>query len=281
MTKRRRRPRKSTVQQTLVDIVIAVHGRIDLLIKCLEAIPEATDGIAYKVIIVDNASPKEDTRELYAELKENPNCIIKQMGQNVGFPAACNLGFKMGKSPLVFFLNSDVILDPKSLMNLILTLDNPQIGVAGMKLVFPEDAGEKLNPNIRPAGKIQHVGLASNVRGEIIHAYVGWSANHPKPNSVGVMYGVTGAALLTRRTLYKKLGGFDEMYGMGTYEDIDYCLKVRDAGYNIVVNPKASAVHYTGATAEFYGMPYPLNENRMKFLTRWQSKIMYTELWSW
>jgi len=87
--------------------------------------------------------------------------------------------------------------------------------------------------------------------------------------------------LLTRRTLYKKVGGFDEIYGMGTYEDMDYCLKVREAGYNILVNPQASGVHYTGATAEYYNMPYPLNDNRVTFLARWKSKLMYTELWSW
>ena len=258
-----------------------MHRRIDLLEECLEAIPSAADGMAHHTIIVDNNTPEDEKRPLYGKLKEDKNVTLVQMKQNLGFPAACNLGVGKGKSPLIFLLNSDVILDPGSLMELVHTLDDPKVGVAGMKLVFPDYVGEKLNPNIRPARKIQHVGLASNIRGEFIHAYVGWSEDHPKPNSVRDMYAVTGAALLTKREIWKRARGFFEDYGQGTFEDVDFCLTVREMGFNVVVNPKASGVHYTGATAEYYQMPHPLMLNRMLFMSRWGTRLNYTELYSW
>jgi GT2 family glycosyltransferase len=283
MTKRKRYHSSpaSPVSKTLVDVVIPVHRRIDLLEKCLKSIPDAMGGISYRVIIVDNNTPQEEKRELYPSLIEDNQITVIQLGQNSGFPSACNLGVRKGKSPLIFLLNSDVILDPGSLMELVLTMDDPSIGVAGMKLVFPEDVGERLNPQIRPARKIQHVGLASNIRGEFIHAYVGWSEDHPKPNNVRDMYAVTGAALMTRRVIWKRANGLFEEYKQGGYEDVDYCLTVRDMGFNVVVNPKASGVHYTGATAEYYQMPHPLMMNRMLFMSRWGEKLNYTELYSW
>lgn len=274
---------KRVVRNTLIDIVIPVHRRMDLLEKCLSAIPKAADGLSYTIIIVDNGTPPAE-KELYKDLRSDPNYIIVELTKNFGFPRTCNFGVKKGKSPLIFLLNSDVILEPESINKLVMVMDDPTIGVVGMKLTFPpqEDQLEVgINPEIRPPEKLQHIGLATNVRGEIIHAYLGWSADHPKVNRVREMYAVTGAALMTRRIIWRKAKGFNEEYGMGTYEDVDFCLAVRDIGYNIVVQPEASGIHYTGATAEGYQIPYPINHNRMLFLQRWGGKLNYTEWQTW
>jgi GT2 family glycosyltransferase len=271
--------------KSLVDIIIPVHGRMDLLRKCLRALPKAMSGIPYSVIIVDNATPddKKD-KNLYTSLKANPLYFVIENQTNTGFPKACNQGVRKGRSPLIFFLNSDVILEPNSINRLVTELDDPKMGVVGMKLVFPSE-GELLdigiNPEIRPEHKIQHIGLSTNIRGEFIHAYVGWDANHPKVNKVRDMYAVTGAALMTRRNLYRKAGGFNEQYGLGTYEDVEYCLTVRDMGYNIVVVPEACGVHYTGATSESYQIGYPIQTNKMLFMSKWANKLNYTEHGTW
>jgi GT2 family glycosyltransferase len=77
------------------------------------------------------------------------------------------------------------------------------------------------------------------------------------------------------------VGGFDEVYGLGTWEDVDYCMKVRELGYNILVNPKAVGTHFTGATAEFYKIGYPMDQNRMVFLSKWATKIRWSEVERW
>jgi GT2 family glycosyltransferase len=95
--------------------------------------------------------------------------------------------------------------------------------------------------------------------------------------NVWEVYAVTGAALMTRRGLFDKVGGFNLMYGQDTYEDLDYCMSVRELGYNVIVEQSAVGVHYTGATAEHYKMGYPIEQNRMLFMARWAGNLNYTE----
>ena len=272
MSRKRHRKKKLLEPQTLVDICIPVMGRFDLLGKCLDAIPSAVGDIIYRVYLFDNDSPREEANEFYSTLDGFIRVIRSK--HNLGFPKACNRMANAGKSPLIFLLNSDVVLDTGSVDLLVREMDNPKTGVVGMKLVFPDNPGE-LEPNRRPAGKIQHIGLTTNIRTEVIHAFMGWSHDHPRVMAQREVFAVTGAALMTRRSIWSRAKGFDEAYGGGTFEDVDFCCAVRDMGYNIVVEPKASAVHYTNATAEKYGIGFPLHQNQMIFMQRWGSKLTW------
>jgi len=268
-------------QRALLDIVILVHGRFDLLYKCIQAIPLACGDITYKVILFDNASPKKDADEFYRNITDSHIKIVRQ-SQNYGFPRGCNMAVKHGDAPIILFLNSDVILFPDSIAPLMKDMDDETIGATGMKLLFPPDVkANKLRDDIRPAGTVQHVGMMTNLHGNFVHSFIGWSADNLHVNAVRNVYAVTGAALMTKRKLFQRVGGFDERYGQGTFEDVDYCLKLRELGYNIVVNVNAVGWHYTGATSETYQIGFPLNENRMLFMQRWASKLGYTEWVLW
>ena len=140
---------------TLVDIIILVRGRLDVLEKCLTAIPEAFPEIAYNIIIVDNASEEVVGADaIHAFAQQHKDVTWVRSKTNLGFPAGCNLGARRKASPILFFLNSDVILDPGSGTRLLMVMDKPEVVIAGMKLRFASesayiDAG--LNPSIRPA----------------------------------------------------------------------------------------------------------------------------------
>ncbi len=272
MSRKRHRNKKQQKPQTLIDVCIAVHGRFDLLEKCLNAIPDAMGDIAYQVYLFDNDSPREDADEFYPTLNRSIKVIRSK--HNLGFPKACNRMANASKSPLIFLLNSDVILDAGSVDLLVREMDNSKTGVVGMKLAFPEDA-EGLEPTRRPAGKLQHIGLTTTIKTEIIHPFMGWSIDHPRVMAQREVFAVTGAALMTRRSIWRRVRGFDEAYGGGTFEDVEFCCAVREMGYNIVVEPKASAVHYTNATAEKYGIGFPLHQNQMIFMQRWGNKIKW------
>lgn len=260
-----------STSKTLVDITIPVFGRFDLLTRCLSAIPEAIGDLSYNLIIVDNNSPEAD------KFYPVEHATVIRNKENLGFPKACNIGVARKTSPLIFLLNSDVILQKDAIANAVKAIDNPKVGVVGMKLIFPSEDLGTLDANIRPAGKVQHVGLVTNIRGNFYHIFIGWNPDHPKVLAVHEPYAVTGAALLTRRSIWNKIGGLNEVYGAGTYEDVDYCLSARDLGYNVVIEQSAIGIHYTGATAEFYKMGYPLNQNQMIFMSRWANKLNYTE----
>jgi GT2 family glycosyltransferase len=79
---------------------------------------------------------------------------------------------------------------------------------------------------------------------------------------------------MTRRSVWSKLRGLDTIYGAGTYEEVDYCLRVRQMGGKIYVNTDAIAYHYTGATSEKKGQAFPVQINAMTFLSRWSSSGM-------
>lgn len=261
--------------QTLVDICIPVHGQFELLEKCLLSIPDAIGNIPYQIIIFDNNSPKEEADEFYRNLDKEVR--VYRSKENIGFPGSCNQMVAMGKSPLIFLLNSDVILDPESIDKLVKVMDDPKVGVVGMKLIFPEDT-EGLQIGPRPAGKLQHIGLTTNIRAEVFHPFIGWSPDHPRVNAQREVFAVTGAALMTRRSIWNKVGGLFLGYGMGTFEEVDYQMVVRELGYNILVEPQASGIHYTGATVEKYGLGYNLRNNQMLFLQRWGEKLSW---WQW
>jgi GT2 family glycosyltransferase len=275
MSRKRKRTARPKEPKALVDIIIPVHRRFDLLEKCLNAIPDAAKDVPYKIIIFDNASPLEEANEFYPHLDKSIK--ISRSKQNLGFPKACNQGVHRGNSPLLFFLNSDVILEPDSIDKLVRVMDEPEVGVVGMRLVFPMEHLD-LNDQIRPAGKIQHVGLSVNIRGEIYHPFMAWNPDHERVMMQKEVFAVTGAALMTRRNIWQKAKGFNEVYGHGTFEDVDYCFTVREMGYNIRVEPEALGTHYTGATAEKYQLGYALNHNQMTFMQRWSNKM---EWWDW
>lgn len=271
---RKRRRKKPQKPQTLIDVCIPVHGRFDLLRKCLEYIPDAFGDITYQIYIFDNGSPKEEA-DLFYPVDRSIKVIRSK--ENIGFPRACNRMVAAGRSPLIFLLNSDVMLAENSVDLLVREMDNPDVGVVGMRLVFPiEHAG--LEPNRRPAGRLQHIGLTTNIRGEVIHPFMAWNPDHPRVMAQREVFAVTGAALMTRRNIWSRLKGFDEMYGQGTFEDADFCMTVRELGYNILVVPEATGVHYTGATVEKYQVGYPVQYNYNQFMQKWNQKVLW---WQW
>ena len=278
-----RKHRNAPIQKepkSIVDVIIPVYRRFDLLFKCITALPEAMNNVSYKLYMVDNGSPKEEADEFYQQF-QYPITVIRNR-ENLGFIKASNMAAKRGTSPLLFFLNSDVILEPDSISKLVKEFDEPKVGICGMKLVFPpETSNVNLNPHIRPANKIQHVGLMTNIRGEFFHIFVGWDADHPKPNAMRTPDAVTGAAMMIRRNLFTRMGYFNEIYGHGTFEDIEACMMAKELGYNVIVNTSACGIHYCGATAETYKIPYALGYNHMTFLQRWHDKLTYHEFESW
>ena len=277
---RRRRSRKQyhkksrPKQKAVLDVVIPVFGQPEMLQRCLAAVEDTKGDLAIKVILVDDASPdKEAMRPVYDSLDGHTRLLYNS--QNAGFPRTVNRGVMQGKAPFILVLNSDVELQPGCLQAMLAEFDDPKVGVVGPKLLFPPDSTDLH----RPAGKVQHAGLGVNWQGQVVHLNLAWSADHPKVNQRRVLQAVTGACLTTRREARNKVaqvykatgdpsgGAFNEVYGRGTYEDVEYCFAVRGNGYQVIYQPKAVATHYTGGSAKDTG-GFPLRRNEMIFRAR-------------
>lgn len=280
----RHKPRSTLPDKPLLDIVIVTGGRFDMLQKCLVSVSSQAEKIPLNLWLIDNASDAEErlaNEEIFTAdyaWANSSSKWYKRLTQSQGFPASNNEGARMGQAPLIMFLNDDVVLLDGAIQQVIKDFNDSKIGIVGIKLLFPEDSTSP----IRPAGKVQHVGLCMNIRGEPIHPLVGWSKDNPKTCVTRDAWAVTGACLTVRRDLFNKAGGFNIAYGMGTFEDVEICLRVKQLGFRILVDTDAVGYHYTGATSEKKKVAYPLQENLLTFRSKWAgSGLMSWEEWIW
>lgn len=265
-----RKQKRQASPKAVIDVVITTGGRFDMLQKCLDALYLEAEKTPLSIYIVDNASPAEEriTNEHMFFRREGSPVVefgSKRLQQNTGFPASNNEGARVGSAPLIMFLNDDVELQEGAVQKVVDTFSDTAIGIVGIKLLYPPTS----TSTIRPAGKVQHVGMALNIRGEPIHPLAAWSQDNPKTKISRDVLCVTGACLTVRRTLFNRIGGFGTEYGMGTFEDVDLCFKVRQQGQRVWVNCDAVGYHYTGATQEKKRIGYPLQQNRMIFQSKW------------
>lgn len=251
-----------------VDVVVITGGRWDFLRDCLDSVRKQT--IPVNIILLDNASDlteRQQNNVLFEGL------TTKRIQQSLGFPATNNEAIRMGSAPLILLLNDDCVLKEDAIEKMVETMKDPSIGVCGAKLLFPLSS---TSPQ-RPAGKIQHVGMGLTIRGDVVHPLIGWSADNPKCCVSRDVFCVTGACFMTRRDLFRKIGGFDTVYGTGTYEEVDYCMKARGLGKRVFVNCKAQGWHYAGATAEKKGVGFPIQINSLIFRSKWQSSLSWDD----
>ena len=275
-----RKQKRSTKSKPEIDVIITTSGRFDMLRKCLDALRKDAESVPMSVYIIDNFSPAEERIDNEDLFRDDEKVFVefrtKRLQQNTGFPASNNEGARMGIASLIMFLNDDVELQEGAIKKIIETFEEETIGIVGIKLLFPPNSTSP----IRPAGKVQHVGMALNIRGEAIHPLVGWNPEHPKTKLSRDVICVTGACLTIRRNLFNKVGGFGLEYGLGTFEDVDLGFKVRQVGFRNWVNCDAIGYHYVGATQEKKRVGYPLQQNRMIFQTKWaESGLMAHSDW--
>lgn len=269
MSKRNRKPTK----HSLVDIALLTAGAVDPAVfrDCITAIKREMESVPSTLYVCFNGRVPE-TQQAYKEILDTvPGVQIKSLNQNFGFPRGANTVIRAGTSPLVLFVSDDIVLDQGTLGKLVKTMDDPQIGLCGLKLIFPEGTPSG------PAGRVQHIGHAIDIRGEVTHPLIGWKPDNPKCCVSREVQSVTGATFMVRRDVFRKAGGFFEGYGRGYFEDVDLNLTIRMLPfretviegnkqvlyYKIWINTEATALHYTGATFIKNKEPGNMEVNKM------------------
>lgn len=231
---KRQAAKKNRPVKYLVDVVVPVYGEWGFLANSISRIAGAFEGseIPYRVIVIDNGTPDWAQRdengepsgviispeEQAAPIKEllRKEDIFFRLEENVGYPGAINAAVARGNSPLIVVLTADVFMEPGSFTELVKEMDNPEVGVAGPLLRFPIDE----SPN-GPPGGVQSAGIAFDIQGDPYHVFIGWSPENRRVRVRREMQGITGACFITRRTLWDNIGGMSDVYGAGTYEDME------------------------------------------------------------
>jgi O-antigen biosynthesis protein len=240
-----------------VGVVIPVFGRLDLLQECCKRLP-----LGVPVYIVDDCTPDPVERKQIKEFARDKGYRFFQNDENLGFPATVNKGVEKSREPLILLLNSDVLLEQGAMDVLVTEFEDPGIGVAGPMLLFPEGS------QYGPSGKVQHIGVVFGVLGQPKHLFIGWDPTNPRvSHRRDQLQAITGACFMTRRELWKRIGGFATVYGKGTFEDIEYCVVARLLKYRVVCNPSAIGYHYVSQSAKNSG-GYPIAQNQRIFTAR-------------
>lgn len=297
MAKRRRQKRV----EALIDIVIPVYGEAAHVARCLEAVRLCR--MPHTVTLVDDCGPEDQQDALaviYSNLRDNERVI--RNSQNLGFPRTVNRGASVGRAPTILILNSDVILADDAIPELYKTIyrvdlpDSPinpvknmPVGIAGAKLVFSEDSPWNNGNN---AGLIQHAGIIMDLQKTPQHYALGWDADHWRVNVTRAMQFVTGAVMMVRRDLWQKItdyyrddggesgtGAFSEVYGRGTYEDIELCIMARLMGYQVVYCHTAEGTHVVGASSAAGGdqRGFDLKRNHQIFSVRCGQALIWDQ----
>ncbi len=221
-----------------VSILIPTRDRLDLLRSCIASIEERTDYDDWEIVILDNESREADA---LAYLAKTPHTVIRVPGE-FNFSRSVNQGVERSEGEFVVLLNNDtIVVSSDWLTEMVGSCRVPGVGAVGAKLLYPD-------------GRIQHAGVTMGVYGLTAHALEGrhdraseleegFYAHVPRNVSA-----VTAACLLTRRTLFLELGGFDEQELAVAWNDTDFCLRVRSSGLRVVMNPLAELIHLGSAS---------------------------------
>jgi len=235
----------------LVDIVIPVYGYPNMLRGTIASLRLYPSSIPWRCFIVDDASPEETRDELdgiYQSLKRDQRFRVIKSKENLGFAGANNKGAISGSSQFILLLNSDVRVTNDWLAPLVKEMQDPEVGVVGSRLIF---FPERFNDTKRPAGRIQHAGVVFNIEKGPYHRMIGWPADDIRVTRRQEFQAVTAATLLTRRNLWRKIGGLNMAYTKGNFEDVEYCLQVKYLGYKVVYTPEPLIYHFGGGSENY------------------------------
>ena len=227
-------PRQAS-RQAPVSVIIPTRDRADLLAACLDGLLTRTLHGGLDIIVIDNESREAETLSLLSCHEASGSIRRVALSGAFNFARACNLGVQAARYDRILLLNNDVEpLDADWLCHLSGELDQPDIGAAGGLLLFPD-------------GFVQHGGVTLGAGSVARHSF---HFQHPEG---GEDYGllaqrrevsaVTAACLMTRRDLWRQVGGMNEEHLAVAFNDVDYCLKLRRAGYTILWTSHARLVH--------------------------------------
>lgn len=250
------------VPEPEVSVVIVARDARHLLALTLYRLcaQQPLAGVPFEVILVDNASAPE-TRALYPRLD---GVTLIENAENTGFGPACNAGAARARGRFVLFLNPDVDLMPGAMAAMVAAFrEHADVGIVGARLVFP-------------GGYLQESGAGFRDDAGLTHPH---GRGDPDPfapaqaatRDVGY---VSGAVLMIERALFEELRGFDPLFAPAYYEDTDLCLRCHQAGRRVLVQPRATAIHYENATsARREDVEALLDRNRARFLDRHRSAL--------
>ena len=223
-------------EEPLVSILIPNKDHTDDLDVCLNSFFERADYQNYEFIIIENNSVLPETFAYYEKIeKEHDNVKVVYWEAGFNYSAINNCGFKFAKGDYIMLLNNDVeLITPDIFQSMLGFCMRPEVGIVGAKLLYNDHT-------------VQHAGVLVGAGGLADHVFKGIHEDDPgymgRAISSQDVSAVTAACLLVKRSVYEEVGGLEDEFQVA-FNDVDFCLKVRKAGYLIVYDADVKLFHY-------------------------------------
>jgi GT2 family glycosyltransferase len=240
-----RRPSVSVIEYGAIpanpkfSVIVPVYGRLDFVEYQLALLSAYPPNMAVEFLyVLDDPPKRKDAQFLFSSIYERFRIPFRALllDRNVGFAPANNIGLHFARGSLVAFVNSDVFPGtPDWLERLAARLSaNPNLGAIGPLLLFED-------------GSVQHQGMYFEALKEFGNWYFGQHSQkglrYTGESTLQVCASITGACIVMERSLALRVGGFDEAYVIGDFEDSDLCLKLRAMGLECAVDPEVQLYH--------------------------------------
>ena len=242
----------------MVSIVIPNKDEKETLKKCLESIWKKTSYPNYEIILVENNSTTQEIRDYYKELDGKKRVRVVYWDKEFNYSAINNFGISYAKGEYILCLNNDItVISPDWLEELLANCQRPEVGIVGARLYYPDNT-------------IQHAGIVLGMGGCAGSLFVGLARSRGgylhKAALQQDLSAVTAACFMVKKEVFEKVGGFEEKLAVA-FNDVDFCLKVRHAGYLVVYDPYAELYHHESKTRGY--------ENTEAKKRRFQEEIEY------
>ncbi|QIM41378.1 glycosyltransferase family 2 protein [Leclercia adecarboxylata] len=221
----------------LVSLLIPTRDRRSLTETAVRSILEKSTYTNYEILILDNGSVEAETLEFFSQIqKEDHRVKVLAYDYPFNYSAINNFGAHHAKGTIIGLINNDIeVINPEWLTEMVSHSLRPEIGCVGAKLYYPNDT-------------LQHGGVILGIGGVANHSHKHFSRTHPGYFARLVCTqnysAVTAACLLIRKEIFDAVEGLDEENLKVAFNDVDFCLKVREAGYHNLWTPYAELYHY-------------------------------------
>ncbi|WP_238345789.1 glycosyltransferase family 2 protein [Luteimonas saliphila] len=222
-----------------VSLLVPTRDRACLLRTCVESVFERTDYPDFEVVVIDNQSSEPDALAYLDELRLRARVRVLRFDAPFNYSAINNRAAGQCDGEILGLVNNDIeVVSPDWLREMVSHAVRPEVGAVGAMLYYPDDT-------------IQHAGVVLGIHGVAAHVYCGMPRGYPghggRVRVAQQLSAVTGACLMVRRSVFEEVGGLDESLRVA-FNDIDFCLRVRAAGYRNLWTPFAELYHHESAS---------------------------------
>lgn len=252
----------------LVSILIPTKDRLDLLRKCVESVLEKTAYPKFEILVIDNKSECPETLEYLARESAAGRIRVLPYPKPYNYSAMNNEAVREAHGSLLCLLNNDIeVISPEWLTDMVRHAVSPGAGAVGARLLYPNDT-------------VQHAGVIIGKNGVAGHSFVGLPRTAPGVQGRAMLTqelaAVTAACMLVPRAVWEEVGGLDETNLSVSFNDIDLCMKIREAGKRIIYAAESELYHYESASigsAHRKRSMFRFEREVLAFKARWAGRL--------